>query len=174
MKKGIAQNDVEKRKTADLTLPKVGDKAPNFTALDQFGIPHTLQEYAGKWVLLFFYPKDDTPGCTKESCLLRDGFPFFETLEAVILGVSIDSVKSHFKFAQKYELPFTLLSDESKEMVTSYGVWGEKTLMGKRYMGTLRTSFLINPSQKVAVVYEKVNPALHANEVLEDLKRLKR
>ncbi len=155
-------------------IPKVGAKAPSFTAQDQFGATHTLKEYAGKWVLIYFYPKDDTPGCTKESCLLRDGFPFFETLDAVVIGISIDSVKSHLKFVQKYDLPFTLLSDESKEIVNAYGVWAEKKLMGRKYMGTVRASFLIDPSQKIAVVYEKVNPALHANEVLADLKRLKK
>lgn len=173
MKKETTEKNVEKDTTPKTTLPKVGEKAPTFTALDQFGLSHTLSEYVGKWILMYFYPKDDTPGCTKESCLLRDGFPFFETLEAVILGVSIDSVKSHLKFAQKYDLPFTLLSDESKKMVTAYGVWGEKKMMGRKYMGTLRTSFLIDPAQKIAAIYENVNPALHTNEVLVDLKRLK-
>lgn len=133
---------------------------------------HTLSSYEGKWVLLYFYPKDDTPGCTIEACMLRDQFPDFQNVDAVILGISTDSVKSHKKFEEKYELPFTLLADETKEVVGTYGVFGEKKMMGRTYMGTHRTSFLIDPAGKIAKVYEKVKPELHANEVLQDLKRL--
>ena len=151
-------------------MPKAGAIAPALTALDQDGTARTLSEYKGKWVLLYFYPKDDTPGCTKEACLLRDGFPFFDTLDAVVLGVSIDSVKSHKKFVEKYDLPFILLADEDKTIVSAYGVWAKKKFMGREYMGILRTSFLIDPKGKIKKVYEDVKPAVHAEEVLADLR----
>lgn len=132
------------------------------------------KDYLGKWVLLYFYPKDDTPGCTIEACTIRDQFKDFKKIGAVVIGISTDSVKSHKKFADAYELPFTLLADEQKEMVGEYGVFGEKKFMGRTYMGTKRTSFLIDPSGKVAKVYEKVKPAEHAAEVIKDLKELAR
>lgn len=150
---------------------QVGNTAPEFTLPDQDGIPHALSEYRGKWVLLYFYPKDDTPGCTKEACAIRDDFNNFEQISAVVLGVSTDSVKSHKKFAEKYELPFTLLADEDKKVVEAYGVWGEKKFMGREYLGTMRMSFLIDPEGKIAKVYEKVKPEVHAQEVLADLKQ---
>lgn len=153
-------------------MPKVNQKAPDLKLPDQDGKTHSLTDYKGKWVLLYFYPKDDTPGCTKEACSIRDAFPDFRKLKAVVLGVSSDSVKSHKKFVEKYELPFTILADEDKKVVNSYGVWAKKKFMGREYMGTLRTSFLIDPAGKVAKIYEKVKPELHAQEVLEDLKRL--
>lgn len=134
---------------------------------------HTLSQYSGKWVLLYFYPKDDTPGCTKQACAIRDEFPNFKKLQATVLGVSVDSPKSHGKFAMKYELPFTLLADEKKEVVTRYGVWAKKKFMGREYLGTLRTSFLINPDGVIARVYENVKPELHAKEVLADLQKLR-
>jgi peroxiredoxin Q/BCP len=148
----------------------VGDKAPDFTLLDQKGKSRTLSDYNGQWVLLYFYPKDDTPGCTTEACALRDYYPNFSKLKAQVFGVSVDSVKSHKKFAEKYKLPFTLLADEEKKVVHAYGVWAEKKFMGREYLGTLRTSFLIDPKGKIAKIYEGVKPAVHANEVLEDLK----
>jgi len=155
----------------DTTL-KVGDLAPDFTLLDQSDKKHSLSDYKGKWVLIYFYPKDDTPGCTKEACALRDNFPSFKKDKAVILGVSIDSASSHKKFIKKYELPFTLLVDEDKAMVNKYGVWAKKKFMGKEYIGTKRTSFLLNPQGKIAKIYENVKPAIHAEEVLQDLKTL--
>jgi peroxiredoxin Q/BCP len=146
---------------------KPNKKAPDFDLLDQDGIMHKLSRYRGKWVLLYFYPKDDTPGCTKEACAIRDNFPDFKKLKIQVFGISTDSVKSHKKFADKYTLPFTLLSDEKKEVVEKYGVWGKKKFMGREYMGTFRTSFLIDPDGKVAHIYENVKPDLHAKEVLE-------
>ena len=150
-----------------------GNAAPGFSLADQNGNVHTLAQYTGKWVLVYFYPRDDTPGCTKEACALRDNFPEFEKLDIVVVGISTDSVKSHDKFAKKYELPFTLLADESKEVVESYGVWGPKKFMGREFLGTHRTSFLIAPDGKVAKVYEKVKPDAHAAQVLADLAELK-
>lgn len=154
-------------------IPKVNAKAPDFTLLDQDGKKHKLSGYKGSWVLLYFYPKDNTTGCTKEACAIRDYFPNFSKLKVKILGVSIDSVKSHKKFADKYKLPFTLLADEEKKVVNLYGVWAKKKFMGREYMGILRTSFLVNPGGKIAKVYEGVKPEIHAKEVLEDLKNLK-
>ncbi len=153
-----------------MEMPKIGEAAPRFTLPDQEGKEHALAEYAGKWVLLYFYPKDDTPGCTIEACAIRDQFKDFRDIGAVVLGVSTDSVVSHKKFAAAYELPFTLLSDAHKEVVGMYGVFGEKKFMVKTYMGTTRTSFLIDPSLTIAKVYEKVKPETHAAEVVSDLK----
>jgi len=151
---------------------KTGDKAPSFSLPDQSGKTHALKDYAGKWVLLYFYPKDDTPGCTVEACTLRDNFPKFKKMQAVVLGVSADAVKKHAKFAEKYELPFTLLADEEKEAIKAYGVWAKKKFMGREYMGILRNSYLIDPKSKIAKVYEGVKPKEHAEEVLADLKAL--
>ncbi len=151
---------------------KVGKKAPDFTLPDQDGNQHNLSDYRGQWVLLYFYPKDDTTGCTTEACALRDNFPKFKK-GAAILGVSIDSVASHKKFADKYKLPFTLLADEDKNAVIQYGVWAEKSMYGRKYMGTLRTSYLIDPKGNIAKIYEKVKPAEHAEQVLADLKELR-
>ncbi len=151
---------------------KVGDRAPEFDLLDQNGKDHKLSDYLGKWVLIYFYPKDDTPGCTKEACAIRDTFPSFGKSKTVVFGVSADSVKSHKKFAEKYKLPFTLLSDESKEMIEKYGVWSKKKFMGRVYMGILRTSYLIDPKGKVAKVYENVRPEKHSEDVINDLKNI--
>ena len=153
-------------------FPKQGTKAKNFTLPDQEGKLHTLKDYLGKWVVLYFYPKDDTPGCTVEACQFRDNLPKFKRSKAVVLGVSVDAVKKHAKFVTKYELPFTLLADEEKKVVELYGVWAKKKFMGREYMGILRTSFLINPEGKIAKVYEDVKPAEHALEVLKDIKEL--
>lgn len=147
----------------------IGDKAPEFTLPDQDGKSHALGEYRGEWVLLYFYPKDDTPGCTMEACGMRDAFPRFGDMRARVLGVSTDSVASHKKFAEKYDLPFTLLADEHKEVVQTYGVWGKKKFMGKEYDGTLRTSFLIDPRGIIMKIYEGVKPPFHTKEVLHDL-----
>lgn len=150
----------------------VGNRAPNFTLPDQENIPHSLDQYIGKWVLIYFYPKDDTPGCTKEACSFRDNFPRFKKSKLTILGISADSTKSHGKFAKKYDLPFTLLSDTDKTVVNLYNVWAEKSMYGKKYMGIVRTSFLIDPTGKIVKIYEKVNPETHATEVLTDLRTL--
>lgn len=152
---------------------KVGEKAPEFSLPDQDGKSHSLADYRGQWVLLYFYPKDDTPGCTKQACAIRDSLPSFKQLSAVVFGISVDSVASHRKFADKYELPFTLLADENKEVVTMYGVWGKKKMMGKEFDGTIRTSFLINPDGIIEKVYEKVDPEGHADMVLADLQKLR-
>ena len=151
---------------------KLGQKAPLFSAFDQEGKKHSLKDYLGSWVVLYFYPKDDTPGCTKEACSFRDNFPKFKKIDATVFGVSIDSVKRHQKFAEKYELPFTLLSDEDKKNVESYGVWQKKKFMGKEYMGIVRTSFLIDPKGKIVKIYEGVKPDTHVEEVLRDLREL--
>lgn len=150
----------------------IGQTAPDFKLPDQKGGGHSLKENRGNWTLLYFYPKDDTPGCTKEACGIRDNYPQFNKLKIIIFGVSADSSSSHYKFARKYKLPFTLLSDEKKTTLKKYGVWGKKSFMGRTYMGILRTSFLINPEGKIAKVYEKVSPEIHAQEVLSDLKNL--
>lgn len=148
---------------------KLNVKAPSFSLKDQKRETHALKDYKGKWVLLYFYPKDDTPGCTKEACTIRDNFPDFKKLNIVVLGVSVDSVKSHATFAEKYQLPFTLLADEKKEVVKKYGVWQKKKFMGREYRGITRTSFLINPEGKIVKIWENVKPETHATEVLTEL-----
>lgn len=165
---------------------KVGVKAPAFTLPDQDGKMHALTDFLGKWVVLYFYPKDDTPGCTAEACSFRDGYAKYRRASVVVLGVSVDPAKKHAKFAEKYSLPFTLLSDEEKEVVTKYGVWGKKParhgsrsdsggkFMGREYMGILRTTFLIDPAGKIAKIYENVKPDGHADEVLADVKGMKK
>ena len=151
---------------------KEGNKAPGFKLPDQNGTVHNLQDYTGQWVLIYFYPKDDTPGCTVEACQLRDNYPSFKKLKIQVFGVSTQGVESHKKFVDKYELPFTLLADEDKRMNEAYGVWVEKNMYGRKYMGTARDSFLIDPNGKIAKIYRKVKPKEHAEQVLEDLKEL--
>ena len=155
----------------EYTKIEVGKMAPDFELPDQDGKLHKLSDYRGKTVLLYFYPKDDTPGCTKEACSIRDSQANFKNLTTVVLGGSVDSVESHKKFAEKYSLPFTLLSDEKKEVVNLYGVWGTKEIIGLEYqgLGTLRSSFLINPDGKIAKIYERVKPEIHTEEVLKDV-----
>lgn len=143
--------------------------APDFELADQENQKHKLSDFRGQWVLLYFYPKDNTAGCTKEACSLADNFPAFEKLNAKVLGVSTDSVESHKKFAEKYKLPFTLLADTEKKVVKLYGVWAEKSMFGKKYFGIRRTSFLIDPSGLVNKIYKSVNPITHAGEVVSDL-----
>jgi peroxiredoxin Q/BCP len=147
-------------------LLEVGAQAPDFTAIDQDGNKVALGDFKGKKVILYFYPKDNTPGCTKEACTFRDHFPQFQALNVEILGVSIDGEQSHKAFAQKYGLPFRLLTDPDKRLVTVYGVWGEKTLYGKKYMGTNRVTYVIDESGSIAAVFPNVKPATHAEEVL--------
>lgn len=153
---------------------KVGEKAPEFILPDQNGKMHALKDYLDKWVLVYFYPKDDTPGCTTEACSVRDNLPHFSKHELEVLGISVDSAQSHKKFADKYKLPFTLLSDNEKKVVNQYDVWHEKSFMGKKYLGTLRTSFLVNPKGEIAKIYENVKPAEHVQQVLTDLQQLQR
>jgi len=148
---------------------ETNSKAPAFSLPDQDGKIHTLDEYAGGWLLVYFYPKDDTPGCTEEACSLRDNLSALKAKGLSIVGVSTDSVASHKKFAPKFPLPFPLLADEKKEMVEAYGVWAEKSMYGKKYMGTLRNSFLIRPDGTIAKIYEKVKPGEHAVEILHDM-----
>ncbi|HWH16403.1 MAG TPA: thioredoxin-dependent thiol peroxidase [Candidatus Paceibacterota bacterium] len=150
-------------------MPAPGTLAPDFTLLDQDGVAHTLSAHRGSRVLIYFYPKDDTPGCTKQACLLRDAMPELSRLDAIVFGISPDSVKSHKKFADKYGLPFTLLADEGHAVADAYGVWGRKKFMGREYDGIFRTSFLIDEEGKIARVYENVKPELHADQVLADL-----
>ena len=152
---------------------KVNDTPPAFSLPDQDGNLHTLEQYKGNWVLIYFYPKDDTPGCTKEACGLRDNHRMLSKgMNAVVLGVSKDPVASHKKFVDKYDLPFALLSDESTEMIQTYGAWKEKSMFGKTYMGINRISYLIHPHGHIAAVFPKVKPAEHAKEVMETIKSL--
>ncbi|TXH02127.1 MAG: thioredoxin-dependent thiol peroxidase [Candidatus Moraniibacteriota bacterium] len=156
-----------------MSLPLLKKLAPDFTLLDQNSQQHSLKQYRGKWVILYFYPKDDTPGCTTEACTFRDNFASLKRAGVVVLGVSVDPVKKHAKFVEKYELPFILLSDQEKEVVKLYDVWGKKKFMGREYMGTNRVSFLVDPKGKLVKIYETVKPAEHALEVLADVKRFK-
>lgn len=149
-----------------------GDPAPAFSGLTQTGEKITLKNLRGKPVVLYFYPKDDTPGCTKEACGFRDAYGEFEKAGAVVLGVSTDPVKAHQKFIDKFSLPFTLLSDEDKSIVTAFGVWGEKSFMGRKYMGTHRVTFLIGPNGRIARIWPEVKPEKHAAEVLEAVRAL--
>ena len=152
--------------------PTEGEKAPDFTLESDEGKQVSLKALRGKPVVLYFYPKDDTSGCTTEACEFRDLFPRFRKGGAVVLGVSPDDVKSHVKFKKKYELPFTLLADTEKEVAQAYGVWKEKSMYGRKYMGVERTTFLIDAEGKVARVFEKVKPAGHAAEVEQALAAL--
>jgi peroxiredoxin Q/BCP len=149
-----------------------GVVAPDFTLPDQTGAMHSLSQFKGNWVILYFYPKDLTSGCTTEACNFRDEFEGFEKLNAAIIGVSKDSVKQHKKFSEKYKLPFLLLSDEQGSVCENYGVWQEKSMYGKKYMGITRSTYLINPQGKIEKVYPKVKPKDHAKELLNDLNEL--
>ncbi len=149
---------------------KVGNKAPKFELPDQDGKTHKLSDYLGKKVLIYFYPKDDTPGCTTEACNFRDNFADMSKMGLVVLGVSKDSVKSHKKFVDKYDLNFPILSDESTEMIGGYGAWRLKKFMGREYMGIERMSVLIDEVGKVSKIYESVKPAVHTQEVMGDVK----
>lgn len=148
-----------------------GVPAPDFKLKDQNGMPHRLQEYLGKPVVLYFYPKDDTPGCTKEACSFRDAFAEYKEAGVVVLGVSPDDSESHRKFATKYNLPFTLLADEGHQVAELYGVWGKKKRFGREYEGTHRTTFLINESGIIQQVFEDVKPENHSQEVLAALQK---
>jgi peroxiredoxin Q/BCP len=148
---------------------KEGDQAPEFSAVTSGGGRTSLADLKGRNVILYFYPRDDTPGCTKEACAFRDHFADFKKKGAVVLGVSTDSAKSHDKFIAKYKLPFTLLADDEKKIVEAYGVWGEKSFLGKKYLGTHRVTFLIGPDGRIKKIWPKVKPEEHAQEVLAGL-----
>lgn len=145
---------------------KEGSKAPDFTATNQNGEKVKLSDLKGKRVVLYFYPKDDTPGCTKEACSFRDADDVYTKKGIKVLGVSTDSESSHQKFISKFSLPFDLLADTDKNIVEKYGVWGEKSMYGRKYMGTLRKTFLIDENGKIVKIFDKVKVDEHADEVL--------
>jgi peroxiredoxin Q/BCP len=147
-------------------------KAPAFSLLDENEHAHSLEDYAGQWLVLYFYPKDDTPGCTEEACVITQVYDDFKELGVSVIGVSKDSSASHKKFKEKYSLPFTLLSDESTQMIQAYDALAEKSMFGKRYAGINRITYIINPAGEIEKVYPKVSPAEHALELLKDLKVL--
>jgi peroxiredoxin Q/BCP len=151
---------------------KAQDTAPTFRLPDETGAERSLDEFLGSWLIIYFYPKDDTPGCTKEACTIAEVYDEFQRTNAIVLGVSKDSPASHQRFKQKHQLPFTLLADESTDMTQAYGAWQEKSMYGRKYMGTARVTYIIDPDGKVAKVYPKVTPASHAGELLRDLKVL--
>jgi|ERR1043165_124371 peroxiredoxin Q/BCP len=148
---------------------KEGDPAPDFTATTAEGAKFSLADCKGRNVVLYFYPRDDTPGCTKEACAFRDEFAAFKKKGALVVGVSTDTVKSHQKFGLKFKLPFTLLADEDKKIVQAYGVWGQKSFMGRKYMGTHRVTFLIGADGRIKKIWPMVKPEEHAREVLAEL-----
>ena len=150
-----------------------GEPAPDFSAETDRGETVSLKDFAGKHVVLYFYPKDDTPGCTTEACNFRDNISRLEAEGAVVLGISLDSVPSHQKFRDKFELPFTLLSDPEHKVADAYGVYGQKTFVGREYMGVDRATFLIGPDGRIEKVWPKVKPDGHADEVLAALQEHK-
>ena len=152
--------------------PVVGKIAPDFTLPTDDGSPLTLKSLRGRPVVLYFYPKDDTSSCTVEACEFRDAFPHFDSANAVILGVSPDPIKSHVKFKTKYDLPFTLLSDTDKKVVTRYDVWKEKSMYGRKYMGVIRTTFVIDAKGKIRKIFANVKSAGHAAEVMATIQAL--
>jgi peroxiredoxin Q/BCP len=151
-------------------LMEINDKAPDFTSLDQNGEKLSLKDYKGKWVVLYFYPRADTPGCTIEACSFRDSFGKLGKTGAVVLGVSPDTPKDQKKFEEKFSLPFTLVADADKTICNAYGVMQEKNMYGKKVMGVARTTFMIGPDGKIKHIFRKVKPEGHADEVLEYLK----
>ena len=149
-----------------------GAAAPELRLPDQDGAERSLAALRGQWVLVYFYPRDDTPGCTVEACGLRDAWSDYRRAGIQVLGISADSVRSHRKFADKHRLPFTLLADEEKRVIRAYGAWGKKKFMGREFDGILRQSFLIDPKGRIAKAYPKVKPDAHAAEVLADVAAL--
>jgi peroxiredoxin Q/BCP len=150
-----------------MVLLEPGTPAPPLNGRDQDGREVSLEEYRGRKVLIYFYPKDDTPGCTAEACAFRDNLPNFNTVGVDVIGVSVDPQARHRKFADKYSLPFRLLADEEKKTVEAYGVWGQKKFMGREYMGTSRVSYLVDEQGIIEKVWPKVKAADHPREVLE-------
>lgn len=149
---------------------KEGDKAPAFTLNDHSGTPVSLSDFAGKKVVVYFYPKDDTPGCTKEACSFRDNYDDILAAGGVVIGISADNEKSHTKFRDKYNLPFYLVSDPEKVAINAFGAWGEKSMYGKTYEGILRSTFVISEDGTIIKAWPKVKPADHALEVLEAIR----
>lgn len=147
-------------------------KAPTFTLPDQNGKMHSLSDYAGKWLVLYFYPKDGTPGCTLEACAFRDASTDFKSIGAEIVGISKDSVTSHKKFEEKHSLNFPILSDESHKVIEAYDSWNPKKFWGKEFLGVERNTFLINPVGEIAKEYKNVNPLTHTAEIISDIKQL--
>lgn len=147
--------------------------APHFELPDETGTLRKLQDFKGSWIVIYFYPKDDTPGCTKEACMIRDLYDDFAKNDIVVLGISKDSPISHTKFKEKYQLPFTLLSDESTTMIQDYGAWKEKSMFGKKYFGIERITYIVNPAGVIAKSYSKVSPAEHAHQLLKDIEQLR-
>lgn len=152
---------------------KAGSMVPKFSLSDQNGKIHNIADYKGHWVILYFYPKDLTPGCTTEACNFQEALPDFNAIDAVIFGISKDSAAQHKKFADKHNLQFSLLSDERSDVCEQFGVWQKKSMYGKEYMGIVRSTFLINPEGKIAKVYPKVDVKEHHAEILNDLKELR-
>ena len=155
-----------------MALIEPGKKAPSFSLPDQAGKAHTLADYAGQPVVIYFYPKDDTPGCTKESCAFQDHLPRFKKSKAAVFGMSMLDAKSKAKFAKKFALTFPLLADEDHAVMEKYGVWQEKSMYGKKYMGVARTTYLIGPDGKVAKRWDGVKVDGHAEEVLAAVQAL--
>ena len=155
-----------------MTAPAVGTFAPDFSLPDHGGETRSLADYRGRWVVLYFYPKDDTPGCTTEACNFRDSPHSLEKFGVVVLGISKDSVASHAKFAAKYQLNFPLLSDEAHTVIAAYGAWQPKKFMGREFLGTVRMTYLIDPEGKIVKVYPHVNPTQHTSEIAADLSSL--
>lgn len=151
-----------------MTHLKEGDKAPDFTGVNQDGEQVSLSDYAGKKLVLFFYPKDNTPGCSAEACSLRDHFQELKDKGFELLGVSPDSARKHQNFIKKFDLPFPLLADTEQEVLNAYGVWGEKSMYGRTYMGVFRTTFIINEEGVIEKIYKKVKTKAHAEQILED------
>lgn len=145
----------------------IGDPAPDFTSTDQNGNPVKLSDYRGKKVVLYFYPKDDTSGCTAQACSLRDNYADLRAAGYEVLGVSVDNQTSHQKFIGKYDLPFALVADTDKQVVEAYGVWQEKSMYGRKYMGTVRTTFLINENGIITDIIAKVDTKNHAEQILK-------
>ena len=158
--------------TIATTIPPAGAAAPAFAARTDADVALSLAELRGRPVVLYFYPKDDTPSCTTQACGFRDAFPRFEALDAIVLGVSPDTPKSHAKFRAKHALPFTLVADVDHAIAEAYGVWQEKSMYGRKYMGVVRTTFLIDADGNIARVWEKVRSAGHAEEVAQALAEL--
>lgn len=152
-----------------MSMLKPGDKAPEFSGKDQNGAPISLSDYKGKKLILYFYPKDNTPGCTAEACSLRDGYEELTKLGFDVVGVSADSEKSHQGFIGKFNLPFHLISDANREIIKAYGVWGEKKMYGKSYEGILRTTFVVGADGRIEKVFDKVKTADHVSQILSEM-----
>lgn len=148
------------------------NKAPDFSLPDQDGKTRTLGDYKGKWKVVYFYPKDDTPGCTTEACSFRDEYQYIQEKGAEVIGISKDSPASHKKFAEKYNLNFTLLSDESLDTIKAYGAWGERSMYGRKFMGIIRSTIIIDPDGNIVREYPKVTPKDHAVQIVKDLRSL--